>query len=364
MNDPMSTKASGNNFDIIRFAFASLVILSHSFPLAAGTEVDEPLMRLSGGQMTLGAVAVDAFFIISGYLIAQSWVRKPRIRSYLSKRIRRIYPGFLVASILCAFVVAPRFAGPGAGSVTPAFALDFVLHALRLIFVQPFDSFPDNPGPGAVNGSLWSIPFEFWCYVGLMTVGLLGVLERPAWLVAALAVLIVNAFVFAWFDLRIGGKFLGVVFGYPTFWARLLPYFVAGMLFQALGPRIRLHGRGALLALAVLAAGCAIPWALGVVLPVAGAYLILWLAHIPTRHVSRFAKHGDYSYGIYLYAFPIQQMLAHWSGTHSPWLLFAMAWPATLVAGALSWHLVEHRFVRMPTGHWAPAPLAGTGVPR
>ncbi|MDP9046477.1 MAG: acyltransferase [Pseudomonadota bacterium] len=349
----MSTPVAGNNFDIIRFGFASLVILSHSYPLATGTEIDEPLMRLSGGQMTLGTLSVYGFFMISGYLIAQSWARKPQITSFLSKRVRRIYPGFLVASTLCAFVVAPIFSETGGGAFTPAFALDFAAHALRLIFLQPFAAFPGNPSPGPVNGSLWSIPFEFWCYVGLMVVGLLGGLKRPTWLAAALPLLMLAAFVVAFRDLRIGGKWLGAIFGYPVFWSRLLPYFVAGMLFQSCGARIRYSAFGAWVAAASLAVACAIPYALGFVLPLAGAYLILWLAFLPTTHASRFARHGDYSYGIYLYAFPIQQMLAHWSGTHAPWLLFAMAWPATIVAGALSWHLVEHRFIRSQVGQRA-----------
>ena len=352
----MSSKTAGNNFDIIRFAFASLVILSHSFPMATGNEAREPLMLLSRGQMTLGTLSVDSFFIISGFLIAQSWSRKPEALAYLSKRIRRIYPGFLVAAALCAFVIAPAFSvdasHPG---ISSAFLLDFIEHAPRLIFVSPGDAFPGNPASGPVNGSLWSIPFEFWCYIGLMAVGMFGLLNRPVWLALALVLLILASFIVAWNDMRIGGKFLGVIFGYPTFWARLLPYFVAGMVFHAFGDRIVYTGRGAIVASVLMLAACFVPFALIFVLPVCAAYVILWLAFIPTRHLRHFARRGDYSYGIYLYAFPIGQMIEHWSGTQSPWLLFAMAWPASVAAGALSWHLVEHRCMKAPS---APRKLA------
>jgi peptidoglycan/LPS O-acetylase OafA/YrhL len=355
------SKPAGNNFDLIRFAFASLVIFSHAYPLATGTEVDEPLMRLSRGQMTLGTLAVDCFFIISGFLISQSWTHKPRVRSYLAKRVRRIYPGFLVASALCAFVLAPLFAGNAAGPViTPAFAMDFVLHALRLLFLQPAPAFPDNPAAGPINGSLWSIPFEFWCYIGLMAVGMIGLLKRPGWLAWALAGLIAISFVVDWYDLKIGGKFLGVVFGYPVFWARLLPYFVVGMLFHGLADRVRFTSRGAIVAAVVLLIGCRVPYALILVLPLGAAYLILWLAFIPTKHLKNFARRGDCSYGIYLYAFPIEQLIVHATGIHEPWLLFALAWPASVLAGFLSWHLVESRFVKSSLGHWA---LVGAAEP-
>ena len=355
----MSSKTEGNNFDLIRFFFASLVILSHAYPMATGTEAQEPLWRFSRGQLTLGTLSVDCFFIISGYLIAQSWSRKPDIISYLSKRVRRIYPGFLVAAMLSAFVVTPLFtAHPGKPSITPAFTLDFMLHALRLLYLQSDAAFPNNPAPGSVNGSLWSIPFEFWCYIGLMGTGLLGLLKRPGLLLAWLAVLTVVAFVVAYHDLKIGGKFLGVIFGYPTFWSRLLPYFVAGMVFHSYSNRIPLTGRGAAVATALMLAGCAVPYALIFVLPVCGAYLILWLAFIPSAHVRHFARRGDYSYGIYLYAFPIGQIIASYTGKTSPWLLFLLAWPLSVLAGALSWHLVEKHFMKTKARR-RPAELAG-----
>lgn len=66
---------SHNNFDFLRFFLAALVIFSHSFPLLDGSKEWEPLYRFTGRQVEAGAVAVDGFFIISGFLIAQSWVR-------------------------------------------------------------------------------------------------------------------------------------------------------------------------------------------------------------------------------------------------------------------------------------------------
>lgn len=352
----MSNTTGKNNFNLLRFAFASLVIFSHSYPIATGSESHEPLMMLSHGQLTLGTLAVSSFFIISGYLIAQSWTKKPVAASYLNKRVRRIYPGFLVAAAVSAFIVTPLFSETSFRQViTPQFAQDFVLKALQLSFLQPAAGFVGNPAAGPVNGSLWSIPFEFWCYIGLMAVGLAGLLKRPNWLLVGLLLLVVLNFVVQRYNLKISGKVFGRIFGYPTMWAQVLPYFVAGMTFFAFGNRIKYRASLAAVAAVFMLIGCAVPYGMIFVLPFAAAYIILWLAFIPNQRAADFARNGDYSFGIYLYAFPISQTIAHFTGPTSPFLIFAIAWPASVALGALSWHLVEHRFMRKNRFSTAPA---------
>src|SRR4051812_27372591 len=131
-----------NNFDFLRFAFASLVILSHSYPLATGTEDREPLALATHGQLTLGALAVDCFFIISGFLILHSWQSNPAPLDYLRKRVLRIYPAFLIVAALDAFVVTPLFSTSGFQNIDAAFVTRFVLNALRLDPSVPGPAFP------------------------------------------------------------------------------------------------------------------------------------------------------------------------------------------------------------------------------
>src|SRR4051812_35296360 len=88
-----------NNFDFLRFCFAVLVILSHSYPLTGNTAA-EPIGRITGGTVVFGSVAVEAFFVISGFLIAHSWLHSASAGQYLKKRILRIYPGYLVAMLI------------------------------------------------------------------------------------------------------------------------------------------------------------------------------------------------------------------------------------------------------------------------
>src|ERR1051325_8876378 len=96
-----------NNFDVIRFSLASLVIFSHSFALLSGSNATDPLHRLTRGQISLGELAVDGFFILSGFLVTHSWTKTPALGAFLLKRASRIYPGFLVVTILTVVLLFP-----------------------------------------------------------------------------------------------------------------------------------------------------------------------------------------------------------------------------------------------------------------
>jgi peptidoglycan/LPS O-acetylase OafA/YrhL len=98
-----------NNFDFIRLSMASLVVWSHSFALYFGTEDREPLSLILNGDYNSGNIGVMVFFIVSGFLVTQSFIATKSVRRYMEKRIRRIYPGYLVATSICAFFVIPLY---------------------------------------------------------------------------------------------------------------------------------------------------------------------------------------------------------------------------------------------------------------
>lgn len=369
-SETVSTQLSGrtNNFDLLRFLFASLVIFSHSWPLGEGGEENEPLMRLSG-QSTFGGIAVASFFIISGFLIAASWDRRKGIADFLSKRALRIYPGFIVANLIGVFIVAP-LSGVSALSDTHFSILQTIWDSVRLRGSSVPGVFSGNPLP-ALNGSLWSIPFEFWCYVLVIVLGVIPLFQSRRTVLMLFLFSLITAYIFPAFELQwIGGMFLGKIFGYPFFWARLLPLYLSGVVVWRYRERIKISVRLLLFATTVLVISVPIPHSWSIVLPTCGAYIILWMAY--NRHICfhGFGKYGDYSYGIYLYAFPIQQLcVMHAGGKMNPFALFAISLPLSIVAGACSWHLVERpcmtvlkrrrdRFVERSQG---PAP-ASAGI--
>jgi peptidoglycan/LPS O-acetylase OafA/YrhL len=336
-----------NNFDFLRFFFASLVILSHSFPLGSGTEDGEPLLRFTNGQLTMGALAVDCFFVISGFLISQSWCNRPSVPVFLEKRVRRIYPGFIAATLLGAFVITPLFSAQGTALIDLEFVARYVANTLRLLAISPGPAFESNPAAGTLNGSLWSISYEFWCYIGVMGCGLLGLLNRPRWLAAGLLGAIATSFVFTRFHLTPSGWWIGAVFGYPPFWARLLPYFLVGMVVYACRDRLRFGHVGAVASAVLFVVAAGVPNGMIFLLPFIAACAIFWFAYLPIPRLHGFAKHGDLSYGIYLYAFPIQQLIVHaYGGPMNPYLLFVCAWAASIVVSAASWRFIERRFVK------------------
>lgn len=335
-----------NNLDFLRLALAVLVILSHSYPLGTATESTEPMHRWTRGQMTFGAVAVDLFFVMSGFLITASVLRSPTLWVYMQRRISRIYPGFITASLL----------GVGLFGVIGAERLvanhwlaagDFLLQTLRLREFTFQSAFSANPYPNAINGSLWSIQYEFWCYIGVALLAAASILRRPLIVAVLLGVSVLVGVYFQASDLVLGGKWLGVLLGSPQLWARLLPFYLAGMVFYLFRGHIPLQGWIAAAALASLVAACWWPWGWAALFPLSGTYLVFYLAFQPRLPLSQAGKFGDFSYGTYLYAFPVQQVLMqHFGHLVAPWRLFVVALPITLLFAVASWYGVERRFLR------------------
>ena len=338
-----------NNFDFLRLALAVLVIFSHSFPLGAGSDVHEPLRILTHGQMTFGAFAVDLFFVMSGFLIAGSAERSRNLGSFLKKRVTRIYPAFVVSAVVMALGVLPLASGTFAEAHWPARLMDFVLQTLRLQEFHVQGAFAHNPYPGVLNGSVWSIQYEFWCYLGVAAMAAVGLLnlKRRGWVLACFVASAAISVAFQTQGWILGGKFAGKLLGSPQLWARLLPFYLAGMVFYLFRDRLRLNAWGVSLALAALIAASWMNAGWSAVFPISGAYLVFYVAFakwIPLQRVGRF---GDFSYGTYLYAFPIEQLLVMAFGhAIAPWLLFAMATPLTLMAAVVSWYAVERHFLR------------------
>jgi len=347
-----------NNFDFIRLALSILVIFSHSYPLGTGSELVEPFNVMTRHQATGGRIAVDLFFIISGFLITASYERSSSVASYMKKRVFRIYPAVVVAMLLSLLFALPVGGGHrvGAGALSRGF--DFLLQTARVQEFHYVDAFAGNPYPGALNGSVWSIQYEFWCYIGVVLLGLSGVLRSNHVLVGLFCGSIAVSILFAVLKWTPGGRFLGIVFGYPPFWARLLPMYLAGIVFYRLRAHLSLKRSWIAVACGLMVAAAILPYGWTLLFPVAGAFLVLAFAFHPAIRLHGWSRFGDFSYGTYLYAFPVQQLIMHLIGHPvSPWSLFALASSTTLVCAFISWHAIEKWFLR--SAHRAmPKPLS------
>jgi peptidoglycan/LPS O-acetylase OafA/YrhL len=330
-----------NNLDFLRLLFAVVVVFSHSYPLTQGEKYQrEPLWLATGGLFSFGTVAVAFFFITSGFLITASLLKSPTKVDYVKRRCLRILPGYGMALIISILVIAP-FATAAGSSVWR----QFLAQAISFDPLSAKDVFPSNPLPGVLNGSLWTIRYEIGCYFVLMLLGVAGFLRRPAWAVAALFFSFLIGPLIRWHPvLAVNVPLIGD----SKWWGLFLPYFLSGAAAYLLRDSIPLRLWLFIAACVVCAAavGTKNPCLAYPTAAVCGAYFVLYLgfnAHLPFHNFSRF---GDFSYGTYLYAFPIQQLIVMWRPGITPLMLFAIAAPLSVLAGMASWYGVERHFIR------------------
>ncbi|MEV0899921.1 acyltransferase [Actinoplanes sp. NPDC049802] len=357
-----------NSFGFLRLLFAFAVLVSHSLPLGYGEE--DPGGVLTHGQTALGEIGILGFFTISGFLITRSAGRLTLPR-YLWHRGLRILPGLWVCLVVTAFGFAPVVAlierGTLAGFFTaPGGPFGYVLNN-ALVMIRQYGisgllldtPYGELTGDSVFNGSLWSLMYEVLCYLLVAGLAVAGVLRRARWavvlLTAGLFALIVRDFVTAPEIPGPQGDY-GPLFGVGAVDTRSLVYltyvFLLGALFELFRRRIPLHDVGAIIAVAVLA-GTVQFGGFAVLGYPAFAYLVLWLAVRLPRHFRRIGRHQDYSYGFYIYAFPVQQSLALVGAPRlglAVYILLATA--GTFALAIPSWHLVERP--AMAWKNWSP----------
>jgi peptidoglycan/LPS O-acetylase OafA/YrhL len=316
-----------NNFDALRVGLATLVVWSHCYPLS-GREKD--WFTILSGQVDGGSLAVDGFFLLSGFLVSQSWFAAPDVGVFAKKRLLRIIPALVFATMFGALIIGPFVTsdGPLTYLATSGPWLHFLGVPLnRYLFIP--GTFPSNPLPEMMNSPLWSLRYELICY-GI--VAAIGVLAQRRWEVVVLALFLASSALSA-SDLPLGrvGESL----------ARLASCFTAGMLFYRFRDRVPYSaGVGAAVATVLVAAFFTAGFR--VAFPLLGGYLLLFIAFTKELPLAGFARHGDFSYGLYVLAYPIQQLLVHALGPEiSIPMFFVATLIPTLALAAFSWHFIE-----------------------
>lgn len=342
--DPQRFGEHRNNFGFLRLLFASLVIVSHTPELIDGDRGREPLTRLFG-TISFGELAVEGFFVISGYLILGSYLKDPRPSAYLLKRVARIYPGFLVASLVCLLIVAPLAGGSGAGLLATA-----AKSVVRMLLLER----PNAPGNFAgshytdLNGAMWTIGIEFRCYLLVLALGLAGVFRRP-WLVPVIAVAALAAYAFT--PLAGWRAVDGLPHGH--LWrdslaetVRLAGVFLVGSTFYLWRRRIGFSAAGCAVAVTALCACLFVPRLAHPGFALFGGYLIFAFAGWDRSGLfQRINNRDDISYGVYLYAWPVEKLLILYGST-ALIATGAATFAAACALGWLSWHLVEKPVMR------------------
>jgi peptidoglycan/LPS O-acetylase OafA/YrhL len=342
-----------NALNAFRLALATEVILFHSFPITGHEISPKPVLQL------LFALGVDGFFALSGFLITSSWLRDPQLRDYLVARALRILPGLYVCLIITAFVFAPLSlaiqGGPAMKLLLSSAPIEYVLKNGTLIAVLQFDvgGTPLNiPNAGVWNASLWSLIWEVLCYLAVAAIGLVGLANRRWVPVAILALAVLAALMLP--PLTFPG-----VWTIPQLAARSAIMFSAGALIYQWRDKIPARWSLVALSVVIVLASSLLP-DYRVVGGVALAYAVIVSGSLIKNE--RLKLRTDLSYGTYIYASPIQQLLAvcGLSGLN-PLLFFAISTTVTLPLATLSWFLVEKPSQSLKsrlTPKWSGAELA------
>lgn len=189
---------AANCMGVLRLVLALLVILSHAF--LCGSFGPDPLLVFSQHHIDWGSFAVHGFFVLSGFLVAQSWDRLKSSRKFLANRVLRIMPGYWLCLLLTAVVLAPCLWAllDKSGSYWHSDPSPFTYLTKNWLLVQKqrdIGSLTSGLGvPHYFNTSLWTLASEFACYVGVLCLGLVGVMRRRSWwLIAVLCLFYANA---------------------------------------------------------------------------------------------------------------------------------------------------------------------------
>ncbi|QHC64310.1 acyltransferase family protein [Rathayibacter festucae] len=337
--------ARGNDFDALRLVAALMVVVGHGAVL-----LGEPAPRLLG--LPVHSLGVSVFFCVSGYLIAGSMERAPSAGRFLWHRVLRIFPALIVVVAVSMLVLGPLATSLPVGAYfssgqTWAYALNVPLLAqyeLPGVFDSAVHARP------AVNGSLWTLGVEFCCYLGVLALRWVPRTWRGVPLRGVLAVLaLVGLAVVTGLGGALGSS------------AELCAFFAAAAAVRLLVPTAWLRWPAGAVALAVLLLAAGTPLqqvALWVALPV--LVIVVGTGSLPV--LRRAARFGDFSYGLYLWSYPVQQLVLEVLGRLPMPANLALVVAVTLLLAVASWWLIERPALRWKDLRWKDARLSGRSM--
>jgi peptidoglycan/LPS O-acetylase OafA/YrhL len=325
-----------NALNAIRFMLAVGVVLWHSFPLSGNDIQFAPLRQLFAN------VWVDGFFAISGFLIIGSWVRNPSLRQFLVARCLRIFPGFWACLLVTGFVIAPVSAVIVSNqSYVDSISWDnlrYVLSNSLLRVEQPGISgtLLNVPYVGSWNGSLWTLGWEFLCYLGVAVLGITLLITRRHTILVLFSIATAVSLLSS----------LGITEnGFIQNASRFSMMFLAGAVVHRYSSGMRLNALWILAASAVLFGALWLP-DYRIVAAVPLAYLLIGIGALAKTDV--FVLRNDLSYGMYVYAFPVQQTLASiGADALGPYSFAVVSLVCTWPFAMFSWFAIERNALKL-----------------
>jgi len=329
-----------SGFDWMRVSLSVAVVLVHSIITSYGMSADEAIFRspLSGPAR----LVLPMFFGLSGFLVAGSLLRTNTLVEFLGLRFIRIYPALAVEVFLSALLLGPLVSTtPVATYFTSSEFLRYILNVTGHISYKLPGVFAENPIPYNVNQQLWTVPYELMCYVAIAGIGLIGLKKRP--LIGILATVGLYLAFIIYKYIRVSQLYDGHFpeIKTPTAGIIWVECFLFGAIYFIFANKLPWSGPLTVVAgvVSVVVLGL-VPVGEYFIAPVA-AYFTVCLGVTNPRRISA-TRTADYSYGVYLYSFVIQQAMVYlFPVTRNWWLNFLIAIPLSFLFAAFSWHYVE-----------------------
>jgi len=336
-----------NNFDFIRILAASFVMIGHSSEVLQNVSLPyDPGKILFGFSMQ--SLGVLIFFIISGFLVTGSFEKRHSWIQFMAGRILRIFPALIVVVLLSVFALGLLITSyPVTEYLSDIRTSNYIqnMTLYRMYYYLP-GVFDGNPIGGSVNASLWTLPYEFTCYLYIAFAGF-SVYISNRWNSLVLFIVYFISYIFFQEQIdRIVIPILGIDF--KTFFIPFL-YFLSGSLFYKFRNNISYNWMGVFV--------CCIAVLLNRIellhhqflIPVI-AYLVFAFAFSKSIKLNYAAKYGDFSYGLYLYAFPVQQLIVYFLPVMQDlWLMMLLSFLCTMPCAIASWHLIEKPALSLKT---------------
>lgn len=334
MNLEEVSKGRDNNLDLIRFIAACMVIFSHAFPLSLGKEVSDPLGTLTNGQINFGSMAVSIFFLYGGFLICKSIHRTKNAKEYFKARMIRIFPPLIFVTIVLVVLVGPFLTTL---TISKYFSnvetYRYLLNSILILQHNLPEVFANNIYGQAVNGPLWTLPIEFLCYIMCFLAYQCKLLNRKNTIFASIIFVL-------------GCIMIKIISGnIPILASMIQPMglFFVGMLYYVYQENIIMKIQLCFISLI----GIVVSLIFGIfpiTIYVFLSYFLMYIGFGTRIKFPNFAKYGEVSYGMYLCAWPIQQILVQYlgnAGKMNPWFNFLLATPIAIIFGYIIYKIIE-----------------------
>lgn len=327
-----------NNLNLIRLIAAFMVVFSHSFILSGNRE---PVTLFYNGSY--GTLGLNIFFVMSGFLITKSYLRTQNPALFIWARVLRIFPALFCVVILSAFIIGPLITTlPIEEYLTNTKTYSYLL-AVTLFNKQNHlpGVFASNSFRYSINGSLWMLKYMVAFYAFVLFLGVTKILNKKHVILAVfLSCLLLH-------QLNVGKSTYVLMFSISET-VRLFMYFGLGMVSYLYRDSIPIDRPYFNLCVIILAIASAMNGLNDSLLVFVLTYLMLFFAFYDGFYIPWFSKIGDFSYGVFIYSFPVQQTVVHLHGGRmDPWLNFTISLLVSIALGAMSWHFCEQRFLHL-----------------